>query len=258
MGALEPHKSHRAVAVYDKPLASLAPGLSVGTRIAPRDLVDFPHDKRLAEWCAEIRARHLSDFAAAVDSRFALDKCWRAPLDRPVAVKMLTALLEGFGVKGDKSAVAAMLGVLEADELGRATRLWAPIEASPAALALAREKLNVTAVFTPRPAELANAVREAAKVIRRAADVCDRVVDMVRKADAVLLAFDYERWRVPYLTPQFRPLLPRMLDLHEVYGDGSADFDEGRPNPFGAALERAKADLLPVLIEGSAEEGGEP
>jgi hypothetical protein len=248
MGTLEPHRGHRGVAasVYDKPLAFLAPALSVGARIKPlRDLTDFAHDARLTEWCAEIRARRLGDFAAAVDSRFALDRCWRAPLDRPGAVKMLTALLEGFGVKDDKGAVTAMLDVLEADELGRATKLWAPIEASPAALALASKKLSVTAVFTPRPAELANAVREAAKVIRRAADVCDRLVDMVRKADAVLLEFDYARWREPYRMPQFGPVLPKMLDLHEVYGDGSTDFDWGRPNAFSDAIKSARADLLP-------------
>jgi hypothetical protein len=253
MGALEPHKGRRAVAaVYDPPLASLASGLRVGTRIMPlRDLTDFAHDARLADWCAEIRARRLGDFAAAVDSRFALDRGWRAPLDRPGAVKMLTALLEGFGVKDDRGAVAAMLDVLEGDELGRATKLWAPIEASPAALALASKKLSVTAIFTPKPAELANAVREASTVLRRAADTCDRLVNMVRKADAVLLAFAYDRWREPYRTPEFAPVLPKMLDLHEVYGDNSSAFDGGRPNAFGAAIERARADLL----EGDEEAG---
>jgi hypothetical protein len=167
---------------------------------------------------------------------------------------MVTALLKGFGVKDDKGAVTAMLDVLEADELGRATKLWAPIEASPAALALASKKLSVTAVFTPRPAELANAVREASTLLRQAANMCDQVVDMVRKADAVLLAFAYDQWREPYSTPEFRPVLSKMLDLHEIYGDGGADFDEGRPNAFGDAIERARADLLPELIEGSAEE----
>ena len=216
-----------------------------------RDLTDFPHDKRLTQWCAEIRARHLGDFAAAVDGRFALDKCWRTPLDRPVAVKMLTGLLESFGVKGDKSAVAAMLDVLGADELGRSTKLWAPTNVSPAALALASKKLSVTAVFTPRPAELANAVREAAKLLRRAANTCDQLLDMVRKADAVLLAFDYERWREPYLTPDFRPLLSKMLELHEIYGDASDAFDWARSNAFSDAIERGKADLLPELIEGA-------
>jgi hypothetical protein len=255
MGALEPHKRRAVSSGYDRPLASLASGLRIGTRIKPlRDLTDFAHDARLTEWCAEIRARHLTDFAAAVDSRFALDRCWRAPLDRPGAIKMLTALLEGFGVKDDRGAVAAMLDVLEADELGRATRLWAPVEASPAALALASKKLSVTAVFTPRPAELAAAVREAAKLLRQAADTCDRVVDMARKADAVLLAFAYERWREPYRTPEFGPVLAKMLELHEIYGDGSSAFHEGRPSAFSDAIERAKADLLPELIEGSAEE----
>jgi hypothetical protein len=256
MGALEPHKGRRAVAsVYDQPLAFLAPALGVGTRIVPlRDLTDVAHDARLTEWCAEIRGRRLGDFAAAVDNRVALDRCWRAPLGRQVAVKMVTALLEGFGVKDDKAAVSAMMEVFDGDELGRATKLWAPVEASPTAVALAAKKLIVTAVFPPRPAELANAVREAAKLLRRAADVCDRVVDMVRKADAVLLAFDYERWREPYCTPEFAPVLPRMLSLHEVYGDGSIDFYDGQSNAFSDAIECAKADLLPELLEGSAED----
>jgi hypothetical protein len=254
MGALEPHKGRAVASAYSKPLAVLAPGLGVGTRIVPlRDLTDFAHDARLTEWCAEIRARRLGDFVAAVDSRFALDRCWRARLDRPSAIKTLTVLLEGFGVN-DKAAVAAMLDVLESDELGRATKLWAPIEASPAALALASKKLMLTAVFPPRPAELANAVREAAKLLRQAATVCDQLVDMVRKADAILLAFAYERWREPYRTAEFGPVLPKMLDLHEIYGDGSSSFDAGRSNPFSDAIDRAKADLLPELIEGSAEE----
>jgi hypothetical protein len=251
VGALESHKRRAVAPAYDRPLASLASGLRVGTRIKPlRDLTDFAHDARLTDWCAEIRARRLGDFAAAVDTRHALDRCWRAPLDRPGAVKMLTALLEGFGVKDDRGAVAAMLDVLEADELGRATRLWAPVDASPAALALASKKLRVTAVFTPRPAELANAVREAAKLLRQAADTCNQLVNMVRKADAVLLAFAYDRWREPYCTPEFAPVLPKMLDLHEVYGDNTSAFDGGQPNAFGDAIERAKAEL----IEGSAEE----
>ena len=61
MGALEPHKP-RPVAGYAKPLAVLAPGLGVGMRIVPlRDLTDVAHDARLADWCAEIRARRLGD-----------------------------------------------------------------------------------------------------------------------------------------------------------------------------------------------------
>jgi hypothetical protein len=259
MGALEARQGRAIASVYDKSLAFLAPALGVGTRIKPlRDLTDFAHDARLTDWCAEIRARRLGDFAAAVDSRFALDRCWRAPLDRPSAVKMVTALLKGFGVNDDKGAVAAMMDVLEAeaDELGRATKLWTPVEASPAALALASKKLNVTAVYTPRPAELANAVREAAKLLRRAAETCNEFVNMVRKADAVLLAFDYERWREPYCTAEFRPLVSKLLALHEVYGDGSDDFDWGRPNAFSAAIERARADLSPELIEGTVEGGG--
>jgi hypothetical protein len=98
------------------------------------------------------------------------------------------------------------------------------------------EKAIATQVFAPKAAELAAAVREADKTLRRAHDRCEQLVDFVRRADAVLLEFAWERWRAPYLA-RYRALAPRMLALHEVYGDNSASFLDAR--------DRARAEFMP-------------
>jgi hypothetical protein len=241
------------LAIYDRRLAPVTAALHLGLRIPARDFRPVPHDPRVVGWAAEIRDLHLADVARADVSRGVLRAGSRARLERRVALQMIGALLDALGAKNDEAALAAMVDLLEGDAIALASKLWEPINASPTALALAARKLIATQVFSLKPAELADACREAAKAMDKAEDACERLVEQVRQADAVLLAFAYDRWREPYLTPQFRPVLPRMLDLHEIFGDGGADFDEGRPNAFGDAIERAKADLLPELIEGSAD-----
>lgn len=48
----------------------------------------------------------------------------------------------------------------------------------------------------------------------------------MRRCDALLLQFDYAEWEKPYLTPEHRPILQRMLELHNIHGDGSDAWDE--------------------------------
>lgn len=246
------------LAIYEERLAPLTAPLGVGMRIPTRDFKSVPHVPGAVGVAAEIRDRHLADFAPADASRFALGAMSRTPLERRVALRMVGVLLELLGVKDDPVALAAMVHLLEADGLARASRLWKPINVSPAALALAATKLIASQVFALKAAELAEACREAVKTMRKAEAACEALVDYVRKADAVLLAFAPDQWRVPWLMPEFRPILPRMLELHEIYGDGSESFDWGRPSAFGAAVERVRAELAPELIEGSAEEAAMP
>ena len=66
----------------------------------------------------------------------------------------------------------------------------------------------------------------------------------MRRCDAVLLEFAPDEWRQPYLTATYQPVLPRMLALHDIYGDGTEDFDdEDKPNAMRDAVEREKATL---------------
>jgi hypothetical protein len=40
--------------------------------------------------------------------------------------------------------------------------------------------------------------------------------------DAVLLEFAYDEWQKPWLLPQYRPLLPRILESHSGHDGGDA------------------------------------
>jgi hypothetical protein len=233
-----------ALAALVAPLANVTDALHVGTHIP---VLTVAHMARAVPAAAEGRAMYLPDFARADAGYDALCDIRGAPLDRAVAVEIVATLLDSFGAKADKGLLVGMVDMLESDALARASKMWEPIDASPAALALACRKLIATRTFVPRPAELAEAVREAVKRIDKAFKGCARLVEHVRKADAVLLEFAPKQWRVPYLTPTYRPLLARMLELHETWGDESDAFNEGEPNSFSDALERAKAELLPAL-----------
>ena len=243
----------RWLAIYDRRLAPVTAALLLGLRIPARNFRPVPHDRSVVGWTAEIRDRYLADVALADHSRGVLRALSRARLERRVALQMIGALLDALGNKNDEAALAAMVDLLEGDPIASASKLWEPIDASPTALALASKKLIATQVFPLNPAELPTL---AAKPSRRWTrprtpasgwwSKCARPTRSCSHSPTNDGASRISR-------PRFGPVLPKMLELHEVYGDGSAAFDEGRSNPFGAAIERAKADLLPELIEGSAE-----
>ena len=58
----------------------------------------------------------------------------------------------------------------------------------------------------------------------------------------------------PYLTPQFQPILPRMLELHAIYGDGSDTWDnlgEDEVHPFMDSGQRRVRQALAARAEQS-------
>jgi hypothetical protein len=127
-------------------------------------------------------------------------------------------MLGAMGAKGDKDALAGMIELIEGDATARATGLWQPLNATPTSLAIACRKLIATSKFVPKPAELAEACREAKKEVNAAHYYCDELTDFIQRNDALLLEFDPEQWREPYVLPEYRSTLQRMLDLHSIYG----------------------------------------
>jgi hypothetical protein len=254
-GSLERYKSGRALAVHDEPVSALTSALSLGTKFKGQHhpfYWSFQHGKGMADFAQEQRAKYLPQFASADAGRLALRDARRESLDRATAVEIVGAILAAFGAKADKDLLAAMIDVLEGNEIARASGLWQPVDLSPAVLALARCKLIATKEFPPRPAELHAACLEASKALREADAVCDEMANCVQRCDAVLLEFAHDEWRRPYLMPQYRPLLPRMLELHDICGDGSDDFDDpDQPNTFREALDRVRAEQIALSKEES-------
>ena len=180
----------------------------------------------------------MKKFAAADNARTVLFHAGYQQVDRATAALMVAALLGTFGAKSDKDLLAGMLDMLEGDEIAIASGLWHPLRVTPAMLAIACRKLIATATFPPRPAELYAACREASRSLRSAHDACDGLCDYVRRLDAVLLQFAPEQWREPYLTAQYRPIVQRMLSLHECFGDGFGKLRLGRGRGRGHAAGR--------------------
>jgi hypothetical protein len=133
-------------------------------------------------------------------------------------------------------------------------------------LALACKKLIATATFVPKPVELGKACREAGKKMRESETYCYELIEFVRRCDALALEFAPEQWRAPYLTPEYQPLVHRMLELHSCFGNGDDDFwedlgelegfEEKEWNRnFRLALERARAEFPePKEIEQQTEQ----
>lgn len=242
----QPPPSH-ALAVFDAPLVGMAGALRIGGGINARELPTFAHVAGMAPYALERRAAHLPMFARADAACDALRRARCAPLDRSVAAELIGATIDAFAARSDAGPIVAMLDLIESDDIARASKLWKPLGAWPAALALGCRALVATKIFTPKPAELAESVRAAVACLNNAERGCEALVDFVRRCDALLLEFDHARWRKPYLLPQFRPLLPRLLALHEAWGDGSDAFETGKPNSFATALARVRAAEFPAL-----------
>jgi hypothetical protein len=99
-------------------------------------------------------------------------------------------------------------------------------------------------VFELKPAELRKACVEARGKIAAAYGEADDFCDRFLESDAILLLHCHEQWERPYLSKYYRPLLGRVLELHEEsenFWDGPR---EGEPSsPFQAAVEREQAKL---------------
>jgi hypothetical protein len=240
--------------VYSTALAPIEPVFRFATTLVDRtqefDSL-FAHSAGMASHLRERRDRLLPLFMRAEAASSILLDAYSEKLDRKTASAMVGALLAGFGAKPDPDVLAAMLDALEGGEElagmtgmieGADQQLWRPTRVSPASLALACKGLVATATFPPRAAELLAACRKTDMRLMWAQEACEKLVDYVRRCDAVLLEFDLAGWARPYA--ENRPVLERMLRLHDIYGDGSDTFDDGEPNAFRDALEREKAKLV--------------
>jgi hypothetical protein len=141
-----------------------------------------------------------------------------------------------------------------------------PFELSQPGLALACRELIKTSVYTPRPVELLAACENSENHLRFAIYGLNQLTEFIRKCDAIVLEFAYSEWEKSYLTPELRPIVARMLFLHDIYGDGTNEWDEGdyyddddeNPvRPFSQILEMAKQKFKAEL-KAYAEEPEEP
>jgi hypothetical protein len=152
------------------------------------------------------------------------------------------------GAKADRVMLAGMLDMIASDDIGVASGLWEPLHATPTVLALACKALIAKSTFAPKPAELHAACRQALYHLKLAHNAAHGLADLARKCDAVLLQFAPDEWQRPYRKAHYRRVLPRMLELHAIYGDGSDDLDDDA-NPFRAALARVRARQLVKVRE---------
>jgi hypothetical protein len=260
MTSLDIWRPSGALALLDKPVSPLVRALGVARRCQAQAVSHVAHHAEMVRVAASARAEHLGRFLAADASARALRAARERPLDPKVVTPMIVATVKAFGgakALGGESAVKetmrAIIDVLTGDAIAMTTEMWLPVLATVPALALACRSLIATKTFVPKPCEFADEVRKAAMTLWAAETRCEAVVDYVRSVDAVLLEFAPEQWREPYLTEEFRPALPRMLELHDAIGDGTVEFNhDDEPNGFRKALAGAKA-ALPDMIEAASE-----
>ena len=241
-----------ALAIFDKPLKPITSALLTGNKLREKysgTIAPYlQHRKDYVQTAIRVRNERLSEFVQADEARGTLYcAMMMESLEKPVGIAMVTALYHAVGVKlGDETAgmVAGVLDMLEGDEIGRASGLWEPLNVTPAILALASRKLITTSVFPPKPAELRTACKEARDKLFWAQKAADETCEIARKADAVLLEFHRDEWERPWLLPQYRPLLARMLSLHSAsaYEYGHEGEDE-ELTPFERLIEAERAKL---------------
>jgi hypothetical protein len=249
-----------ALAVLDQAVAPLSAALRLGTYVQECLIYDLQekvdHYAGALPLAREVRQTWLTRFAEtdAACCALALDGMYRQTLGRKTAGRMLVALLNAFGAKDEQiAALDTMIGlVVNGDPIALATGLWAPVNASPTSLALACQRLIACNTFVPKPAELAEACREARKAMRRAQDGTEQLRTYILRAEGVLLQFSRDEWRAPYLTPEFRPLVPRVLTLLSfLYGDQS---NESLCDKDQKAFQQAIAEEKAALRAPAAEE----
>jgi hypothetical protein len=249
----------RGLAVYEPPLAQMMPVLRFGMQLRERrHEFDcwFPHKREMARYADEQRDKLLPLLGKADIAAEILFGAMKQRPDRRTSTAMVGAMLSAFAAKPDPDVLTGMLDMLEGGEeiagmLGMLGGTAAEPPVTTAGLALACRGLIASATFTPKPTELRAACHKAECHLKWARETTDKLVDFVRRCDALLLEFDHEQWERPYLTPELRPVLERMLELHMIYGDGSMAWDEAnlddenhRIHPF-AALVRAEWAKLP-------------
>jgi hypothetical protein len=245
----------RGLAIYGNVVRGIAKALKIGHWCGQYDHHSYSHNA--VDHARKDRNQQIALFELADQAKHFLRKQLRMPLDRETSTAMVSALLGGFRTKPDKAALAAMLDMLENDELANAWRMcardsierpWRPLYACPAGLAIACRKLIATARFAPHPSELHAEVHKIQEQLKRTEKNCEALVESVRIADAVMLEFaPREEWFGPWRSR--RTALERMLDLHDIYGDSrkrECYDDDDKLTVFGALVEREKLALLPA------------
>jgi hypothetical protein len=272
-----------ALSVFDQP-GYIGPHLRLANRIwameRRAELVGMPTDFRHAASgvgdASRVRSHWLPLFQAAAEADVALEEMHGSqsegtsrPVQRSQAIDMLSVLLRAFGAKNNDAALFAMVDMFASAGDVAAGRMERPLYVSAVSLALAcRELIANKERFAPQPAEVAEACREADRHIRFAQIRCEQVVNRVRRSDAVLLEFAPEQWCEPYLTPQYRPMVQRMLELHWDKGNSDDEFDPGlewvdeseektHNQTFRLALQRAR-EQFPALPKVEPAEHAKP
>jgi hypothetical protein len=225
-------KSPGAIPVFDEP-GDITPLLRVANEIKskfppyevlPLHLNGEVHKARIE------RDKRLPLFAAAEQTRLCFGQIlgWYGnepmQVERSQAADILGALAGAFGQRAEHDIVSAMVDMLaNGDVVNLLSDLWEekptkPLRAAPITLALACRRLISRATYPPRPSEIENACRDVNYGFGVAGRICESLVNVVRAYDAVLLEFDRDEWERPYLTPQYRPVLRHMLELHAKHG----------------------------------------
>jgi hypothetical protein len=243
----------KMLTIFDKPLVHMMPAFLTGNRLrnkyAGTAEYSLQHRSGFVATAITVRSdERLAKFLEADLADRTLCKALHERLDGAVASKMLSALYRRLGVKAGDETTGLLEGSLDSfgsDDIGRASGLWRPLEVSPAVLALACRKLINTAIYPPKPAEVRAACKEAHDKLFFAQQGAESVVEQVRKADAILLEFAHEQWEQPWLMPQYRPALPRMLELHRDCGweYQCDDDDEDELNRFERLVEAEQTKL---------------
>jgi hypothetical protein len=269
----------RALKVFDPPLpAPVISALALRKELRRVPIVDYAtcswpmarpesieqFERNRNQWLPLFeRAHHAMDALLPIVSPWA---CRSIALTRQTTLAMLTALYAGLGAKRDDEMFMATLDMFESDDIARALwdleyevsngvgdvrKRWVPSNVTPAALALACRTLIATSVFPPKPAELRNACIDAARSFGLAYGRASEFCDMVAQVDAILLMNAHEQWERPYLSEQARPVLQRMLKMHEAnyelcWAQVRDDEDERR-SPFGLLVEQEKAKIEQAL-----------
>lgn len=124
------------------------------------------------------------------------------------------------------------------DAIGTATGLWKPIAKHPLVLSIAIKQLIATSVFTPSPAELREALKQASERIRLREAYARQWLELVDRADALVFAFDRAGWDAAYSKLDSKAALymtegaeledsPRLAALEHLCDDTDATEEEG-------------------------------
>lgn len=229
---------------FAKPLEIVVTALELYRYIksdAQHDQWHYPHNARHVAVAKRVRNQRLPMYGEVQEASNVLMSELRRKLDRRSAATIIASLYRALGAKPGDDPEGLIEGsldaILESDRLGRVTDAWKPIGATPAVVAIAAKKILQTAIFAPKPAELAQACRDARHTLEGARGWCDSWLEDLQKADAILLEFAHDDWERPYLLPEHRPMLEPMLRAHYF-----ADVvDEAYAGPFQEIVEREQA-----------------